>query len=291
MPAVRILARSTSPAANTYAYAPLVTMTAPSREDFRAQTQLVRNYADLRSERIPEIIAQSDDLLSFFGAIDYIDRNRARWTIELVEASLRLAVIVEQRMKHALNCPRPMLFSDQIQPIIQTPGHAALPSGHATEAFTIATVLTHLFETANAVNEKKKNPPLGDFFTVPNFTTLSKDKVKDQTQRYRLAARIAINRTVAGVHYPVDSAAGAVLGITLGEYVVARCCSLAKTRARSFDGTKYGPLQDFELNHLFKILTMAGPVQDLALPLDGKSAHLREVWRRAVDETRFRWGQ
>ena len=152
-PAVSILARSTSPAANTYTYAPLVTMTAPSRADFRAQTQLVRNYADLRTERIPEIIAQSEDMISFFGAIEYIDRNRAKWTIELIEASVRLAVIVEQRIKHALNCPRAMLFSDQIQPIIQTPGHGALPSGHATEAFTIATVLTHLLETADAVNQ------------------------------------------------------------------------------------------------------------------------------------------
>ena len=133
-------------------------MTAPSRADFRAQTQLVRNYADLRPERIPEILAQSEDMISFFGAIEYLDRNRAKWTIELVEASVRLAVIVEQRIKHALNCPRAMLFSDQIQPIIQTPGHGALPSGHATEAFTIATVLTHLLATANAVN-LIQNPP------------------------------------------------------------------------------------------------------------------------------------
>src|SRR3546814_18772370 len=42
-------------------------------------------------------------------------------------------------------------------------------------------------------------------------------------QLMRLAARIAINRTVAGLHFPVDSAAGALLGLTLGRYLAARC--------------------------------------------------------------------
>jgi hypothetical protein len=42
-------------------------------------------------------------------------------------------------------------------------------------------------------------------------------------QVLRLANRIAVNRTIAGVHFPVDSAAGCVLGLTLGYYFVARC--------------------------------------------------------------------
>jgi hypothetical protein len=39
--------------------------------------------------------------------------------------------------------------------------------------------------------------------------------------RFRLAARVAINRTVAGMHYPVDSGAGAVLGLALAEHLWA----------------------------------------------------------------------
>ncbi len=36
-------------------------------------------------------------------------------------------------------------------------------------------------------------------------------------QLLRQAARVAVNRQVAGVHFPVDSAAGALLGLTLGD--------------------------------------------------------------------------
>jgi hypothetical protein len=38
-----------------------------------------------------------------------------------------------------------------------------------------------------------------------------------------VANRIAVNRTIAGVHFPVDSAAGAVIGMTLGTYLAQRC--------------------------------------------------------------------
>ena len=38
-----------------------------------------------------------------------------------------------------------------------------------------------------------------------------------------VAARVGVNRTVAGVHYPVDTAAGATLGVALGQYMLSRC--------------------------------------------------------------------
>jgi hypothetical protein len=58
-------------------------------------------------------------------------------------------------------------------------------------------------------------------------------------QLLRQASRIAVNRTIAGVHYPIDSAAGAVLGLTLGQYFVSRATGATSYEAWSFDAAKF----------------------------------------------------
>lgn len=68
--------------------------------------------------------------------------------------------------------------------------------GHATQAFLVAYALQRLMGWR-----------AGDAGT---------------TQLQRLAARISINRIVAGTHFPVDAIAGRLLGNTLGEFFVAR---------------------------------------------------------------------
>ena len=74
-------------------------------------------------------------------------------------------------------------------------------------------------------------------------------------QLLRLAARIAINRTVAGVHFPIDSVAGALLGLTLGEYFLARVLPNANSyHPAHFDGTaaNIGGL-DFEWQNVYDV--------------------------------------
>ncbi len=114
--------------------------------------------------------------------------------------------------------------------MILTPGHASYPSGHATEAFAAAAVLGSVMKASGDV---------------------AYTKTAWRNQLIRLAARIAINRTVAGVHFPVDSAAGAVLGLTLARYFVARCTGAANYPAWFFDGSQYPPATDFVWHTLY----------------------------------------
>ena len=253
----------------------LVTITRPKFETLQKQAELVRGYGDLRSDRLPEIFEQIDDLYSFFGAIDFLGPERTKWTLELMAAAVRLSIAVEMRLKHALNCPRPILFSDRIQPVIQTPTHGPYPSGHATEAYAIATVLTLLFDAADG---------------VADLSQVTGAAVRNMAQRYRLAARIAINRTVAGVHFPVDSAAGAILGITLGEFIAARATGKPAS-SRVFNGSD--DIRDFtagELARVFKEGIEQSGGKPALLGQKVESPNIKWVWDAARVEIGNRWG-
>jgi hypothetical protein len=185
----------------------------PNEKIFSQQLDLVANYAELRQDRGAEVLAQMNGGGPFWASIVGLTTHRHKYTLELLDLAMSLATHVEMRFKHAFACTRPVDLSPQIQPMIPTPGHASWPSGHATEAYTTCAVLQALI-------------PHGD-------------KYREQLER--LAARIAVNRTVAGVHYPVDSAVGRLLGTSLADFLVARCTG-QKVHERGFNGPKFeGP--------------------------------------------------
>ncbi|HZB36595.1 MAG TPA: phosphatase PAP2 family protein [Beijerinckiaceae bacterium] len=262
------------------AYKPLVSLTRPSTAVFEDQLHLVHAYADLRPDRAAEILSQLSATTVFVGSIAYLHPDRTPKTLELIATAFRLANLVEMRLKHGLACRRPNEYSPQLQPMILTPAHGALPSGHATEAFIASTVLWRLLEASgHAV-----------------YSTAATCE-----QLMRLASRTAINRTVAGVHFPVDSVAGALLGLTLGHYLVSRCTGAADYEAWSFDGHSYpvssstAPAEDFNWRVLFDVGAAGGPAQvsngsyipnasTQTLDAGGHSPLLAFLWDKAAAE-------
>jgi hypothetical protein len=246
----------------------IASMVRPSEPVFRQQLDLVEGYAALREDRASEILAQLGPGVAFWSAIANLHPDRTKWTLELIDIALRLANFVEMRFKHALSCRRPLEYSPQIQPMILTPGHGALPSGHATESFMVAYVLWVLFRS------KGRATSWGE-------------------QLMRQASRIAINRTVAGVHFPVDSVAGQMLGLTLGQYFVHLALGTGNYESSRFNGNLYVGTDDFQWRALYDTTAdarvyPAAPaplsVQKVATETVTKSVLLEEMWRLAAAE-------
>jgi hypothetical protein len=210
----------------------LIDMTAPGLPILKAQMELVAAYADLRGDRGAEILAQMGLPVPFWASITGMLDHRHKKTLQLLGLVFALANHVEMRFKQVFAVVRPVEFSPQIQPMIPTPGHGSYPSGHATEAFTAATFLNALLSAARP------------------GAAQADSRAATRAQLQRQAYRIAVNRTVAGVHYPVDSALGRVLGNSLGEYLVGRCTG-DSFKQREFLGSEYtgpgGAARDFLL--------------------------------------------
>jgi membrane-associated phospholipid phosphatase len=211
---------SGTPGAPKATAARVATIIRPPKPVFELQLKFLDDYSDLREDRAAEILAQTSPQYAFWSSVVHLHPERTRKTIELLGAALRLANYAEMRMKHALACRRPIEYSSQVQPLILTPGHGSLPSGHSTETHMVARILWEL-------RRGRPNDLLG-------------------LQLMRQANRIAVNRTVAGVHFPVDSAAGQLLGLTLARYFVRRATGAGTFYPWRFNGAAYPGAQDFD---------------------------------------------
>jgi hypothetical protein len=211
----------------------LLTITRPNMAEFVAQISLVQAYSDLRMDRASEILAQVGEIMSFIGQPLSLHPQRHRWTMEFLFAAVGGIIEVYKRIKHSCAVRRPYELSPQIQPMITTPAHSAFPSGHAMEAFAMAEVLARIVRPIDAGLDG-----------TPNW--------RQQMQLH--ATRVAVNRTVAGVHYPLDTMAGALVGRTLADYVMARVEESAQVQPRAFrspylpEQAQSAAAQDFNLH-------------------------------------------
>jgi hypothetical protein len=154
----------------------------PTKELFAKQLEIVFARQADREKHAAEIVTQVTPQFAYWSAICGFHPSRHAHLLELIFLLLHCSMLVTQRLKHELATPRPMEYSPLIQPMIQTPAYFAWPSGHATEAYVFAKLMQCLSPQAD------------------------RDK-----QLHALARRIADNRVIAGLHFPVDGVAGYVL--------------------------------------------------------------------------------
>jgi len=236
------------------------------------QMKIIRARAVERDERLEEIVLQQADTLSFFGAMVFLDEVRTPWTLTLLDAILRLGTYLEMPIKHSIAAPRPIDYNPKVQPIVPTPTHGSMPSGHAVEAFAVAAFLDGLCNTQKP----------WEMYDATSALT------GDPHMFMRLAARISENRTVAGLHFPRDNFAGAVMGLSIGEYLVnalsgAPCTGKYVCDLSKFDGSDFGIMEMVNA-------VEGGPplVVREEKTIDGPAPHpiLKELWCRARAELR-----
>ncbi|MBS8259330.1 phosphatase PAP2 family protein [Roseibium polysiphoniae] len=237
----------------------LVELLLPSDALLAEQCSHVRDYADLRGDRGAEIVSQLGFPTEYFSMILGMHVAQHKSTVELITATQVVAAHMAMIAKHALAVRRPDQIDGRILPMIPTPGHGSFPSAHATEAYAVLTVLEALATS------------WGGFEDLDNRIVMMRG----------LAERIAVNRTVAGVHYPIDSWAGATLGTAIGKIIL----NLAGHTGVPVEELRYEPQNqdfsdfDFSQNGGTMGLHSCGQFQTSAAP------HFSWLWDNALTET------
>ena len=166
-----------------------VKMPDSDRDQVRTEIADLIVMRDLRRDHLPEIQAQAEGFTDVFHELLDSGNGRRPATATLVHAGIQIGAMTVMHYKAKFNRARPVHVYPALMPVIPTPPHPAFPSGHATQAHLVR----HLVVMA-------VGPDLQAAFDPPLSA---------------LAARIAKNREIAGVHFPSDSAGGEALAAGL----------------------------------------------------------------------------
>jgi hypothetical protein len=103
----------------------------------------------------------------------------------------------------------------------------------------------------------------------------------------RQAARIATNRVIAGVHFPIDSMVGRMLGVALGEYFLGRCGETQNFMGRKFLEGGIDAANTTDFNPFSGTQSLAGSAfyaVTSGLPAVPRSDLIKQVWDKAQAE-------
>jgi membrane-associated phospholipid phosphatase len=167
---------------------------------------------EFRAGLMEEVLAQMTAFGAYFqGALGY-GRSTQPSTNYLVQGAMRAAEFAAMYYKNLYQRPRPWQLWPGLMPPVLKPDHASFPGLHATQAYTVAAVLSAVASVM-----------------VPS--------VEDITTR--LAQRIARGREVLGLNYPSDAVAGELIAAQvtaayLGCPTVSRLVMAARQEWLSF---------------------------------------------------------
>lgn len=148
------------------------------------ELKILSDYARFeRGDALGEILAQKDEFISHFMGLLVATPATHPNTYRLMHLMNLIGAFTVMYVKGVHKRMRPSQLLPLLRPPIQVPGHASYPSGHSTQANLIA-LATILVLPANPATTTNLNG---------------------------LAARIARNRELGGLHYPSDTAGGLAL--------------------------------------------------------------------------------
>src|SRR5262249_15664657 len=99
-----------------------------------AELEELASLIPYRASVPAEILSQKDAILPYFRGSLSFDLRTHPATVFLCMAALRIGSFQAMYYKNIFNRARPSRFSPDLMPLIDPPGHASYPSGHATQS-------------------------------------------------------------------------------------------------------------------------------------------------------------
>jgi acid phosphatase (class A) len=148
-----------------------------------AQLRRILELSDERDKRYAEILDQhgAEGAIKYWLRMLEITPGGAPATHQLIRIARRVGEHVVMCLKEQYQQARPSQVCPAIMPLIEVPAHPSFPAGHALQS--------HLISKCLEAAKRTRNQP---------------------QMLFHLSRRVALNRIIAGLHYPLDNEAGVV---------------------------------------------------------------------------------